>query len=218
MKRAAWLGALFLSACGNGDGPAAPPGPPRTSTASPTVTARLLVADIDGHPLPGMIPIATRKSNAFDPPVAAGNRTGADGRGEVKLPRGERLFVRAWDPELHWFANNFFEVYEGSGDTTAEVDVVMARGASLDGIVLAPDGSPMPPGAEVRLTLSHPVHGAWWPDRAVTGEQGAVHFPSLPAGRYPAVFEVDGVGRIETAPIELPPGGNSEFRSVRLIP
>ena len=222
MKRLACLLATVLSGCGT-EGPAAPGEPPSDSATAPapsssTIAARLVVVDLEGHPLPNMIPIATRGSNACDPPVATGAPTDGAGRGAVALPRGARLFARAWDPELRWFANNFYEIFEGVGDTTQEMRVIMARGASLDGVVLAPDGGPMPIGAEVRLVLAHPVHGPWWPDRAATGENGAVHFPSLPAGKYPAVFEVVGVGRVETPPIELPPGGNASIGSVTLIP
>ncbi|MCX5757789.1 MAG: hypothetical protein NTU83_04655 [Candidatus Hydrogenedentes bacterium] len=62
--------------------------------------------DLEGKPVRGMIPIATREANAFDEPLVRGEPTKEDGSSVFVIPSDQRLFLRMWDPALRHFANN----------------------------------------------------------------------------------------------------------------
>lgn len=218
MKRLVWLVVLLAAGCGVDEGPAPVQGEvadPRGGQGTP-VLARVLVVDGDNAPVSGMLPIASKQPNAFDPPLALGSPTGADGRGALSLAGEEVVYVRAWDPSLQRFANNFYEVYPGAGAETELMRIVMVEGASLEAVLEGPSGVAA---AEVTvdLMLYHPTRGAWWPARAVTSASGKVVFPLVPAGTYTARLEAGGLGRIEVPDVTLPPGGNTSLGALRLL-
>ena len=179
------------------------------------VVARVRVVDLDGRPLANMTPIATRRPNAFDEPVAHGELTGPDGRGSVVLPPGQRLSVRAWDPALKLFSNNYYDVMPDAGTQTELMTLVMVPSASLGAALVGADGA-RAANTRVRLMMSHPTEGPWWPDRADTDETGAVRFPSLPAGIYTIRIEAEDAGQLEIPEVDLPPGGRTDLGTLAL--
>jgi len=213
MKRLAPF--LFVFAlgcdCWNSTSPPAPPAikpaPPPTTTG---VRAHVYVVDMAGRPIKGMMPIATVQPNAFDKPLARGDLTGSDGRGIVVIPADRSVCVRAWDPQLHLFANNYHEVPPGPATDTGTITITMLPGASLRAQVLTPGVQPAA-GKSVDLMLFHPTLGAWWPARADTDDAGKVFFSSLPPGVYTVKIESAGVGAIELAEIKIDPGGEADL-------
>jgi len=179
------------------------------------VVARVRVVDLEGRPLAHMAPIATRRPNAFDEPVARGELTGPDGSGTVVLPAGQRLCVRAWDPALKLFSNNYYDVMPDSGTQTELMTLVMVPGASLRAVLVGADGAPAA-NTHVRLMMSHPTEGPWWPGRAHTDETGAVRFPALPAGTYTIRMETEDAGQLEIPQVDLPPGGRTDLGALAL--
>jgi len=175
----------------------------------------MVVVDLGGNPLVGMIPIATRQPNAFDQPIARGEPTGNDGKGSVSLPANEKLCVRAWDPSLRYFTNNYFDVLPGGAETTELMKIVMVPGASLDMIVTDPSGAPVA-NTEIALMMSHPSEGPWWPDQAQTDARGAAHFPAVPPGQFTVMLKTPGKGQIEIPQVSLPPGGKADLGTVKL--
>ena len=188
---------------------------PEETQANQNAFAPVLVVDLEGRPLAGMAPIATLRPNAFDRPVAQGPLTAQDGRAALALSPGERVYVRAWDPSLRMFANNYYDVTPEPGARTELMRITMAPGASLDAVLLAPDQTPAA-NADVMLMMYHPDEGPWWPDKAQADEKGAVHFPSLPAGKYTVKFETSARGQVEIPDVYLPPDGNIHLGSLLL--
>ena len=131
----------------------------------------------------GMLPIATRRANAFDAPVVFGDKTDARGAGGVTLPRADRLWVRAWDPSLEWFALNVYEVMANVGDETEVMEIRMARSGSLRLHARYPGGDAVRQ-AKLGLRLTHPERGPWWHAETVTGPDGAAEFPRVPPGTF----------------------------------
>ena len=168
--------------------------------------AQLRVVDLEGRPLANMAPIATLQPNAFDKPVVQGPLTKEDGQASLVLPNDQLFYVRAWDPNLRMFANNYIEIRPGPGTSTPQMDIVMTPGASLDAVLVGRDGKPAA-NVHVELMMFHPTEGPWWPDRADTNARGAVHFPSVPAGKYAIKIRVAAGGENEAPDVYLPPGG-----------
>ena len=218
---------LLVGAAGCLCRPAPPPlPPPELATRAPaavsvsqdpagSATAHVLVVDLRKQPLANMMPIATRLPNAFDQPLAQGALTGPDGKGSVVVPGGERICVRAWDPALNMFANNYFEVLPESAADTALMTVVMVPGASLDVVLYTPGVTPAA-NQNVGIMMFHPTEGAWWPAEADTDSRGAVHFASLPAGTYTLKIKAAGGGQTEIRDVNLPPGGKTDLGAVLL--
>jgi hypothetical protein len=201
--------------CGRGEtppaGPAAsssPAGNGQVQTApggASQVIAHVRVVDLEGRPLPGMTPIATLQANAFDKPLAQGEPTQADGTSFLAMPTGQRMCVRALDPQVRLFANNYYELLPGEIMSDEALRIVMVPGASLDAVLLDPGNAPIA-GANVGLMMFHPAEGPWWPAKADTDACGAVHFRSLPAGRYTLKIGTAGGGQIEIPEVLLLPG------------
>lgn len=191
------------------------PAPALAAAESDGVMAQVEVVDLRGQPLPGMTPIATTTSNAFDKPAVVGQPTDLSGRGELRLPAHLRLYVRAWDPNRGWFANNYFDVPPGRATHTPLMRIEMVRSASLDAVLLGPDNAPAS-NTNVGLMMFHPTKGAWWPDEADTDANGVVHFPALPAGTYTLKLKALGVGTLDIPSVELPPGGKADLGVVVL--
>ena len=102
--------------------------PANNEAASPSqsIYADMTVVDLEGRPLAGMMPIATLNANAFDRPVASGALTDEKGHSTFVVPRqNQRVFLRAWDPELKYFPNNFYEMPVAEGSRTAPLRISM---------------------------------------------------------------------------------------------
>lgn len=187
--------------------PIVKPEPPPPTT---DVRAHVNVVDMAGRPLQSMMPIATLQPNAFDAPLARGDLTGSDGRGMVVIPADKRVCIRAWDPELRVFANNYHEVPPGPASDTEPMTITMLPGASLRAQVLAPGTQPVAR-KTVEIMLSHPTLGPWWPARTDTDDEGNAHFVSLPPGLYTVKIKSADVGEIELANIKLEPGNETDL-------
>lgn len=187
------------------------PVPPEAGKA----IARIRAVDLDRRPLPGLLPIATTQPNAFDKPIATGGPTATDGHGWVAVPQDRRVFVRAWDPSLRLYANNYIELPPGEGTVTEVQEVVMVPGATLEARLTAPDGRPIAH-ENVDLMLFHPTKGPWWPAQVDTDAEGNVRFPAVPAGRYTVKIKSAKYGEMELHDIALPPGGRTKLGTVTL--
>ncbi len=214
---------VLLSACGGSDTPSdettdkavpvpveAPDGPPpapEAEAASPTATslfASVQVVDLEGAPLPNMAPIATKEPNAFDAPVATGSATNPEGRGTIRVPTTEHLYLRAFDPTLNYFPNNFYEVLPGGGKIEGELVIQMVPAASLSVQLILPNNQPAANMA-VGLMLYHPTRGPWWPAEAQSNADGFVTFPHLPAGEFVLRMKVASGARLEHPQTALAP-------------
>jgi len=204
-----------LTGCG-GSQPEPKAALPVTETpAEARVTANIIAVDLDGRPLANMMPIATKLPNAFDPPVVRGPLTREDGCGSLGIPSAEHLYLRAWDPEIKMFANNYYEVLPGSEMDPAPLKVTMVPGASLAAQLLTREGK-LASNVAVDLKMFHPTEGVWWPSRADTDQQGIVRFSSVPAGRYKVRLETASGAHFELDNLELPPGAAKDLGSITL--
>ncbi len=197
--------------------PAPEPAPaPAASAEKPAavITATVTVLDGKGAPLPGMIPVITRQPNAFDEPVAGGAPTDASGKSVFTFPGTEKFCLRAWDPELNHFPNNYFDVEPVTENAATSAEVVMLQSAAIHGMLTAPDGVTAPAGV-LRVMMYHPMKGPWWPARAELREGGVFSLPRVPAGRYIMQFECD-AGRLRLEDVTLIPGGTLDLGPRRL--
>ncbi|HOE67386.1 MAG TPA: carboxypeptidase-like regulatory domain-containing protein [Candidatus Hydrogenedentes bacterium] len=174
-------------------------------SASATFTATIKVVDKDGNPLHGMMPIATRQPNAFDPPLARGPLTGPSGISAFELPNNTSLYIRAWDPQQHLFANNYFEALPADGNRTPEMKIVMYPASRLEAVLTIQDGIPLA-NAAAGLMLSHPTLGPWWPSEARTDAAGRIVFEPLPPGNYAARVKAETGEARELPDLLLMPG------------
>lgn len=186
---------LFLMAA-SGCGKPSPPAPPPVPE---TFSVTLRAVDLDGRPVAGMIPIATREPNAFDEPLSRGAPSADNGLSVLAIPSDRPLYLRMWDPALKKFANNFFEVQSGGNPGTETMDVVMVPGASLEMAVDAP-------GTTVDIMMLHPRQGPWWPARETSDAAGRVRFGAVPAGIYAIRIKTQDGASADLAEVRLPPG------------
>ena len=193
--------------------PVMPAEPPQSAPAQ--VTVNIVAVDLDGRPLANMMPIASRQPNAFDAPLVRGALTREDGAGSLVIPAAEHLYLRAWDPDLKMFANNYLEVVPGAEIDLAPLKVTMAPGASLTAQLLTPEGKPAA-NVTVDLIMSHPTEGPWWPARADADQQGIVKFPSVPAGRYKIRFQTGTGAHLDIDNVDLPPGAARDLGPITL--
>lgn len=190
------------------------PKPPGGSDES---AVRVRVVNLEGRPLAGMIPIATETPNAFDAPVSEGRPTGEDGRSRLALDPSRWLYVRAWDPALRFFANNYFDIPPGPSPVQDELEIVMVEGAVLRVQLLAWDGRPAAD-ENVGLMMFHPDKGPWWPGETDTDKEGNAVFARVPAGKFLLTMKALYSGRIELPAVYLPPGGEVNLGTVQLLP
>ncbi|MFA6241714.1 MAG: prealbumin-like fold domain-containing protein [Candidatus Hydrogenedentales bacterium] len=195
--------------------PAAPPAATAPAAANKTTLARVRVVNMDGQPLPNMMPIAAKQPNAFEKPIAQGALTDMDGKGVVVIPQDEWLYVRAWDPTRRVFANNFFDVLPGNATQTDEMVITMVPGASLAMELVTPEGGPAAE-QNVGIMMFHPTRGPWWPDEADSDKDGHVTFASLPPGKYTIKLKTAGGYRIDIPDVVLPPSGSTDLGVVAL--
>jgi hypothetical protein len=217
---------MIAAACGSGESTSSEKPaeiPSATSQAPPAESksdndlalARVLVMDMNGTPLPNMLPIASTQPNAFNKPLVTGQPTGDDGRGYMSIPSDRWLYVRAWDPTNRMFANNYFDVLPGKTETTDVMEIVMLPGASLSAVVVDGSGAAIGDSA-VGMMMSHPTRGPWWPAESRTDEKGKIVFESVPAGKYQITLETPAGQQIELPEVALPPGGSADLGPVAL--
>lgn len=187
------------------------------SSARSVTTVAIQAVDLDGAPLEGMQPIATRQPNALDDPVARGPLTGLDGQTTLSLPAAESpLFVRMLDPRGQRFANNYVEADTSEGAAPRAMAIIMVPGARLEAIVAGPSGEP-PTGETCVLTMIHPDEGTWWTGAAEVLGDGRATFPRVPAGVYDLRFSVPGAELVyEEAPLR--PDGHLDLGVIHLRP
>jgi hypothetical protein len=191
------------------------PEPEANAPEEGVAVARVRVLDLQGQPLARMAPIVTRQPNAFDPPIAQGPVTGADGRSWVSYDGSKSVCIRAWDPTLAFFANNYYDIPENPGGQTPELDVVMVPAAAFGCVVHTPDGALLHD-AEIELLMSHPAKGPWWPASATTNDAGRVAFDRIPAGEYILMLNTKLNGRADLGTVALRPGSFSDLGEVTL--
>src|SRR5690606_23876464 len=190
---------------------AMPDSPPLENGA----TLRLRAVDLEGNPVPGMVPIVTRNANATDYPLASGAPSGADGSSTLTVPVLEHVYVRMWDPTFGRFANNYFDVQVGKDVPDEVLEVVMVPGASITAMLT--DAAQRPAAGEnVGLMMFHPLKGAWWPAEAASDSQGVVRFPHVPAGKYTIRIKALTSGEIELKDVMLQPGAAVDLGVLRL--
>jgi hypothetical protein len=218
MKPAAIVLALVLTACGGETTPPPAPEPPvepaRPALEGPLVQVR--ATDLDGTPLPGMLPIATHEANAFDTPVVYGDKTDASGESGLVLPRVDRLWVRTWDPNFEWFAVNVYDVVANVGDHTELLEVRMARAGSVAATLLDADGD-LHANRTAGLRMTHPARGPWWHAEAQSNAVGRIVFEGVPPGEYTIGIVLDTGERAEWGTTRIDPGasvdlGNGQLR------
>ncbi len=199
----------------------APAPPPPTPTAldgaegEVFLTARMHVASLSGKPVPDMIPMASLEPNAFDKPIATGMPTDADGMGVIRFPSDRKVALRAWDPDLRLFPNNFLEVLPNSGVINEVLEVTMVQSGILFAVLRLPDGTPA--GDEnVGLMLFHPVYGPWWPAESNTNASGEVVFDSVPPGKFVLRLKVASGPSIEVAETYIAPGEPTPLGTITL--
>lgn len=194
--------------------------PPPSST-SPVATAvqtariRARIADSDGRPLEG--------ARAEIESLNASAQSDPEGRLDLELtPDASREAILRVG--LERYATHWIEVEFAPGGTTSLGDIVLERGASISGRVLAPDGEPQ---ANARVVAGQ--SNLFGPELR-SALRGPSKYPGAPSTTTNALglFRIDGVapgsvrawaGAAETrytwsAPITLPAG--EEVRDVEL--
>jgi hypothetical protein len=171
--------------------------------------------DLEDRPVANAIPIATRQPNAFDQPLARGAATGPDGTSTVAIPGGEWVCVRAWDPELKKFANNYVDVYGSAEHVAGVIRLTLVPGAELRATLFMPDGS-RAANTRVDILMHHPTRGPWWPSFTETDAEGVAEFPALPAGVYRVEWSAASGGRIDMPEVTLMPGSHVDLGVVPL--
>ena len=179
------------------------------------VVAAMRVVTLSGEPLAGMMPIATLQPNAFDKPIATGNLTDASGKSSIRFPIDQKIALRAWAPSLLYFTNNFYDVLPQSGVIKETLVVSMVKSASIEAIIIGPDGEPVQ-NDNAGIMLFHPVHGPWWPAEANTDEKGAVSFYRVPPGSYVIRIKVASGPMIELPETYIAPGDSTQLGAVHL--
>ncbi|MCL4217428.1 MAG: hypothetical protein KJ052_10560, partial [Candidatus Hydrogenedentes bacterium] len=187
---------------------------PEASPGSP-VQAEVTVVDLKGQPLANILPIATANPNAWDNPIATGGPTDSEGKTRIVVPVGEWLCLRAWDPSLRYFANNYYEILPVLGDHIEPMTIIMAQSASFELRLLRADGQPAA-NETVRLVLFHPSQGPWWPAESTSDAEGKVRFDAVPPGQFLMRLEATGGGQIDIPDVTLPPGSSVKMGDVTL--
>jgi hypothetical protein len=187
----------------------------KAEAPKPPLAAYLTVVDVDGKPLAQMTPIITLTPNAFDKPIASGPPTNADGKSAVQFKSDKTVFLRAWDPKLAVFPNNFFEIKANSGEVAKDMIVVMMKATSFRVALILPDGAPAAK-QNVGLMMFHPTKGPWWPGEADTDENGVAQFAPVPPGIFNIKIKVESGPMAELTKVTLQPDNALDLGPVQL--
>jgi len=179
------------------------------------LTCYLKVVDLAGKPLAKMAPILSRTPNALDEPLAIGPPTDEAGAGYIRAAVTGNVFLRAWDPELALFPNNFYEILESSGAVARDMTITMVPASNLAVRLLLPSGAPAA-NVTAHLMMVHPSRGPWWPSETETNFNGLAIFERVPPGTFTIHLKTsDGPGR-DVPGVELMPGGLVQLGDVHL--
>ncbi|HOK10292.1 MAG TPA: hypothetical protein PLT82_03815 [Candidatus Hydrogenedens sp.] len=178
--------------------------PPTSTTPSPWVIGKITIIDSTGKPLEKMAGIATEKPNAFDEPIARGNLSGPDGVSTITIPKNKGVFIRAWDPILHYFPNNYFEIPPTDADYLEDMQILMLEASTVEFQLLDKDDQPIS-NENVGLMMFHPKLGPWWPCDAHTDEAGNIQFKPVPAGMYNLRIKTERGMILEIKDVKIPP-------------
>lgn len=173
-------------------------------TSSPWVVGKITILNSAGMPLENMAGIATEKPNAFDEPIARGNLSGSDGISTIRIPKNKGVFIRAWDPILHYFPNNYFEIPPTDADFLEDMQVMMLE-ASIIELQLFDKDEQAVANENVGLMMFHPQLGPWWPCDGHTDEAGNIQFKPVPAGMYNLRLKTERGMILEIKEIKIPP-------------
>ncbi|MGE5277312.1 MAG: carboxypeptidase regulatory-like domain-containing protein, partial [Acidobacteriota bacterium] len=129
--------------------------------------------------------------------------TDADGRFQYDAVPPEKLIFKASHPD-------FLEA-ERTVDASAEsaVDITLAQGGSISGVVVAGDGRSLVSGAEVGLQDSGAPPSALAGDQTHADEGGGFRFEHLKEGRYRLTAR-DEAGRAASTEVVLMPGQSAD--------
>ncbi len=195
------------------------PAPRGQSAPAPvtTVSGRMRVADRQGNGLSAMVPIATHEPNAFDEPIATGPPTNDRGESRIAFPGDVHLYLRAWDPKLNYFPNNFYHVLPDTGNVADEMVIEMVRAATLIMALHRPDGRALA-AENVALMMIHPTRGPWWPAETDTTADGVAAFSHIPPGSFTLRLKTESSGVLEIPEVALPPGDTIDLGLQTLPP
>jgi len=180
------------------------------------VSGHMRVVDRQGNALAGMAPIATREPNAFDEPIATGAPTDARGESSIAFPSDVRLYLRAWDPELNYFPNNFYDALPGTGKVADGMVIEMVSAATLTMALHTQDGAPLA-SENVALMMIHPTRGPWWPAETDTTPEGVAVFTRIPPGAFTLRLKTESNKVLEIPEVALPPGDTVDL-GLRTLP
>lgn len=195
---------------------AGPAVPKEDSAGVPEVTAYLRVIDLAGKPLSGINPIVSTQPNAFEKPVAVGQLTGADGNGTVRFKSDRELYLRAWDPNLLWFPNNFFTIPPHSGTVAKDMTISMVQAASIRAQFFLAGGAPAA-GKRIELMMVHPQWGPWWPAVLQTDAEGKAEAGSIPPGKFTLEFKSEDGTKATLPDAMIMPAEAAELGAVPLF-
>ncbi|MCX8063647.1 MAG: hypothetical protein N3G21_00555 [Candidatus Hydrogenedentes bacterium] len=168
------------------------------------IYGKVFIVDSRGVPLEKIGAIATFKPNAFDEPFAWGTLSGKDGVSEIWVPRNTHLYIRAWDPELRYFPNNFYEIPPTDADALEDMTINMMESSAIE-INLVDSEDKTIKNENVGLMMVHPKYGAWWPCDGYTDGEGNVIFKPLPPGLFDLIIKTERGIILEIKKVSLPP-------------
>ncbi|MGC9054223.1 MAG: hypothetical protein ACP5KS_10095 [Candidatus Hydrogenedens sp.] len=187
---------------------------PNTSASSSWVFGKIMIINSAGMPLENMAGIATEKPNAFDEPIARGNLSGPDGISTIQIPKNKGVFIRAWDPILHYFPNNYFEIPPTDADSLEDMQVLMLEASIIELQLFDKDDQPVK-NENVGLMMFHPKLGPWWPCDGHTDEAGNIHFKPIPAGMYNLRLKTERGMILEIKEIKIPPASTIDLGKIK---
>jgi len=185
-----------------------------TETTHPWVVGKITILNSAGMPLENMAGIATEKPNAFDEPIARGNLSGSDGISTIQIPKNKRVFIRAWDPILHYFPNNYFEIPPTDADSLEDMQVLMLEASVIELQLFDKDEQPVV-NENVGLMMFHPKLGPWWPCDGHTDESGNIQFKPIPAGMYNLRLKTERGMILEIKEIKIPPASTINLGKIK---
>ncbi len=178
------------------------------------VYGKVKIIDSAGLPIENVGAIATLKPNAFDEPLAWGNLSGKDGISEIWVPKNLHLYIRAWDPKLKYFPNNFYEIPPTDSDSLQDMTITMLESTAIEMTLYDSDDNPIAK-QNVGLMMIHSKYGPWWPCDGYTDENGNVTFALLPPGIYNLRVKTESGIVLEIKEVTLPPGSHTVLGKIK---
>ncbi len=187
---------------------------PASNARNPYVTGKVFIIDSTGKPLENIASIATEKPNAFDEPIARGNLSGPDGVSIIQIPKNKAVFIRAWDPILHYFPNNYFEIHPTDADYLEDMQVLMLEASAIEFQLFDEEDQPVM-GENVGLMMYHPKLGPWWPCDGHTDMEGNIQFKPIPPGMYNLRIKTERGMILEIKEVKIPPASTINLGKIK---